>query len=234
MLKTIISLLSIILFFSGCEKKDDFQKIIQKLKDQNQTKVKIAKQPKIKQETKLVKADKNTTKKETKLKQVKVKEVLVNKEKEKKKEKITSLTLKTPNNKEIHLKFLDDGIIFDEYKNKVVVLDIFTTWCPPCIESIPHINQIQKLFKKDLQVIGILMEEDKRDSEVLQFIKKHNINYPITNSKENFVLTKTWGGISGYPTIIIFDKNGTYFNHYNGSPPLEMLESDIKKALRKK
>jgi hypothetical protein len=77
------------------------------------------------------------------------------------------------------------------------------------------------------------MEEDKRNSEVLAFKRKYNIKYFITNSKENFKLVDTWGGVSGYPTIIIFDKNGTYFNHFNGSPPLEMLESDIKKALRK-
>jgi len=242
MFKIIISLFFLILFFNGCEKKDDLQDIIKKLQAQKehpqleQNKTVVIKSPIITHKKDDIKKKKvKETKKIEKIKEVKeVKEVLVNKEKTKEQKKITSLTLTTVDNKKIHLKFLDEGIIFEEYKNKVVLLDIFTTWCPPCIESIPHINQIQKTYKKDLQVIGILMEEDKRNSELLEFIKKHHIIYPITNSKENFILTKTWGGISGYPTIIIFDKQGKYFNHFNGSPPLEMLESDIKKALRKK
>jgi len=243
MYKNIISLFFIIFFLIGCEKKDVFANVIKKLKEQNQTTTKT----KV-----LVSITKTTIKKtEIPLKKVPVKqekkieqnitkeppkEILVNKDEAdiKPKKKITNLTLKTANGKKIHLTFKDDGINFKEYKNKVIILDIFTTWCPPCLESIPHLNQIQKQYKKDLQIIGILMEEDKKNQQVKDFKKIHHINYPITNSKENFTLVDTWGGVSGYPTIIIFDKNGTYFNHFNGSPPIEMLESDIKKALRKK
>jgi len=224
MFRDIITSFIIILFLFGCESKDDFQKVIKKLQEQNL------------EQNKTIEVKKDT--KQSKLPQVKKtdekpKELLVNKEKVQPEKKITELTLKTTDDKEIKLKFLDDGILFENYKGKVVILDIFTTWCPPCIESIPHINQIQKTYKKQLQVIGVLMEEDKKNSEVEKFIKKHEVKYPITNSQANFLLTKTWGGISGYPTIIIFDKNGKYFNHYNGSPPLEMLENDIKKVLKK-
>jgi thiol-disulfide isomerase/thioredoxin len=239
MFKIIISLFYLIYFFSGCENRYAYDNIIKKLKEQNkqneqnstiiiknENKVIEKEDIKIKQ-TKAIQAS-------NKIPQKEMEEKFVNKEEETKIEKkITNLELKTANNDTIKLYFQDDGISFEKYKNKIVILDIFTTWCPPCIESIPHLNQLQKQYKKDLQIIGILMEEDKKNSEVLAFKKKYNIKYPITNSKENFTLVDTWGGVSGYPTIIIFDKNGKYFNHFNGSPPIEMLESDIKKALRK-
>jgi len=220
MYRYIISLFILILFL-GCENRDSFDNIIAKLKaqkDKNITKTTVI-VPNVIQKKATV--EQNLT--------------LVNKEKDtKQKKKISKLSLKTIDGKEIKLKFFDNGIKFQTYKNKIILLDIFTTWCPPCIESIPHLVKIQKQYKKDIQIIGIVMEENKRDSELLQFKEKYHINYPLTNSKENFTLVDTWGGVSGYPTIIIFDKNGTYFNHYNGSPPIEMLESDIKKVLRKK
>jgi thiol-disulfide isomerase/thioredoxin len=211
MFKIIISLFFFIYFLTGCENKNGYEDIIKKLKEQNTT----INYPKEINNTK--------TKNET----------LVNKEKIKPKKKINNLTLKTVNEKTISLTFKDNGIKFKKYENKIVILDIFTTWCPPCIESIPHLNKLQEQYKNDIQIIGILMEEEKTNNDVLSYKKQYHIKYPITNCKENFTLVENWGGVAGYPTIIIFDKNGTYFNHYNGSPPLEMLESDIKKVLRK-
>jgi thiol-disulfide isomerase/thioredoxin len=217
MLKYIISLFFFIYFLTGCENKNTYDDIVKKLKEQNTTAT-----------------IKDIEKNKTIPKQIEIpKETLVNKEEIKPKQEVKNLTLKTLTNENIKLSFQNDGITFENYKDKVVILDIFTTWCPPCIESIPHLNQLQKQYKKDIQIIGIMMEEDKKNSEVLSFKKKYHMTYPVTNSKENFKLVDTWGGVSGYPTIIIFDKKGTYFNHFNGSPPIEMLESDIKKVLRK-
>jgi len=238
MFKIIISLFYLIYFFSGCENRYAYDDIIKKLKEQkeqNSTVINKNENKDIKKKEIKIKQTKTiTVTVPNKVLQKETKEKFVNKEEETKIEKkITNLELKTANDDTIKLYFQTDGISFEKYKNKIIILDIFTTWCPPCIESIPHLNQLQKQYKKDLQIIGILMEEDKKNSEVLAFKKKYNIKYPITNSKENFTLVDTWGGVSGYPTIIIFDKNGTYFNHFNGSPPIEMLESDIKKALRK-
>jgi thiol-disulfide isomerase/thioredoxin len=240
MYKIIISLFFFIYFLTlvGCEDKSAYDDVIKKLKEQNKTIItksqtqNINKQ-KVKNKTKKETKKVREIKKVEKVEENSSKETFVNKEEIKTKKKISNLTLKTSTDKLINLKFKDDGIVFEDYKDKIIILDIFTTWCPPCIESIPHLNQLQKQYKKKIQIIGILMEEDKKNSEVLAFKKKYHIKYPITNSRENFTLVDTWGGVSGYPTIIIFDKNGTYFNHFNGSPPIEMLESDIKKALRK-
>jgi len=204
-----LSIIFLMIIFTGCENSSDLEKLAKKLSK-----------------------EKNTT---TLPKQKKVKQKLVNKEKVKSivNEQIKDLNLTTLTNKNIKLTFTDDGIKFNTYQNKIVILDIFTTWCPPCLRSIPHMTTLQKKYKKNLQIIGVLMEDKITRSEALEFKKKHHINYPITLGKNNFILTSTWGGVSGYPTIIIFDKSGKYFNHYNGAPPIEMLESDMKKVLKK-
>ncbi len=209
-----------ILLFSGCENSHDLKNLAKKLEDEK------------KQSIKNVSVEKKVPSKEPE-KKVKV---LVNKEPEKKeiKKAITDLNLTTLFDKTISLKFSEDGISFKNYPNKIVILDVFTTWCPPCLESIPHMIKLQKKYKKSLQIIGVLHEDKIKKSFALAFKKKHHINYPLTIGKNNFVLTENWGGVSGYPTIIIFDKSGKYFNHYNGSPPFEMLQSDIKKILRKR
>jgi len=204
-----LSMIFFILIFTGCENSSDLEKLAKKLTNEQNTTLQAKKE-------------------KTDLK-------LVNKEEPKKvtNKPVKDLNLTTLTQKNIKLIFSDDGIKFKTYPKKVVILDIFTTWCPPCLKSIPHMTSLQKKYKKNLQIIGVLMEDKITQSEALEFKKKHHINYPITLGKNNFVLTNTWGGVSGYPTIIIFDKSGKYFNHYNGAPPIEMLESDMKKVLKK-
>jgi len=224
MVKTIISIFSLILLLSGCQDRSSLEKLAQKMKNKATNIVQTKEQNQTAVEQNQTVTEENQT---------------VAEEKENKEEvpiapKLTNLTLQTLSHDSIKLKFQEEGIEFEKYKNKIVILDIFTTWCPPCMAVFPHLVDIQKKYKKDVQFIGLLMEEGRRDSEILEFKKKHKLNYPITNSKENFTLVNTWGGVSGYPTIIIFDKNGTYFNHFNGAAPQEMLEADIKKVLKLK
>ena len=222
----------IVFLLLGCEKKDPFDDVIAKLQSSKVKKQATQDKPKIKQKQPTIVSVSKTpqTPPETKHSQT-----LINKEPQKLvKNDIKDLNLTTTSNQNISLRFLEDGIEFKDFEDKIVILDIFTTWCPPCIESFPHLSKLQKKYKKDLKVIGILMEENRKNEEIEKFMKKHHINYPVSNTKENFTLVDTWGGVSGYPTIIIFDKKGRYFNHYNGSPPIEMLITDIKKALRKK
>ena len=222
----------IVFSFIGCERKDGFDEIIEKLKaEQNKSGVN---KPIFKTPTMQTNLSRKLEKQKDELKKIVQTSTMVNKE-EKAPEikKVSNLTLKTTDGKLLHLKFTDDGIEFAEYHDKIVILDIFTTWCPPCMESFPHLSYLQKKYKGKLQIIGVLMEENKKDSEIDKFKKEHHINYEVSNCPENFTLVNNWGGVSGYPTIVIFDKNGTYFNHYNGSPPTEMLESDIKQVLKK-
>lgn len=133
--------------------------------------------------------------------------------------------------KQITLNVTDKGFVFEEFKDKVVLLNFFTTWCPPCKAEIPHLNSLQNRYKNQLQIISILLEEKKENQEIISFMNTNNIEYTITNSPENFKLASHIGGVKSIPYMIIYDKNGTYFKHYIGAIPEEMIEADLKKVM---
>ncbi len=151
----------------------------------------------------------------------------------KEKEAPSTITLHTTNGEDILLTATPKGIIFKGYEGKIVLLDFFATWCPPCRAEIPHLADIQKAYKGKVQIIGILMEENKDDLEIQQFEEDMGINYPVTNSPANFALADALGGIRSLPTMVMYDTNGDYFTHYVGAAPQEMIEADIQRALTK-
>jgi len=148
-------------------------------------------------------------------------------------EQANVINLKTTDGQIIKLTALDNGIDFESYKNKIVLLSFFATWCGPCKTEIPHLNNIQTSYKDKIQIIGVLLEESKTNSQMENFIQNFNIIYPITNSRENFRLSDALGGIRSLPTMVMYDKNGEYFTHFVGAVPQEMIEKEIQKALAK-
>ena len=145
----------------------------------------------------------------------------------------TEFQLKTTNDGIINLKLENDKIILKDYPNKIVLLNFFATWCPPCKAEIPNLIKLQNDYKNDFVIVSILLEDMKTHEELQKFITTFNINYPITNASENFDLAKSLGGIKSIPTMFLVDKDGNVFQKYVGLVPSEMMEIDIKKVLAK-
>ncbi|NLN13071.1 MAG: TlpA family protein disulfide reductase, partial [Arcobacter skirrowii] len=82
-------------------------------------------------------------------------------------------------------------------------------------------------------IVGVLLEDLKSDEELLQFITKHDINHPITNSSNGIELAKELGGIKAIPKLFILDKEGNIFETITGISPTEMLDIKIKKLLER-
>ena len=141
------------------------------------------------------------------------------------------IVLTDTSGKNIKVKKLEDGFIFEGYENKIVLINFFATWCPPCKAEIPHLNNLQQKYNKDIKIISILLEENKSNDEVINFMNKNSIEFTITNSLQNFQLAKEVGGVQSIPFMLIYDKKGHYFQHYKGAVPEEMIEADIKKIL---
>ena len=148
-------------------------------------------------------------------------------------ERKTDFQLKTTNNTIVDLKLEDEKIVLKDYPNKIVLLNFFATWCPPCRAEIPSLIKLQDDYKNDFVVISVLLEEMKSNEEILDFIKNFEINYTVTTSSENFDLAKSLGGIKSIPTMFLIDKDGNIFQKYVGLVPAEMMEIDIKKVLEK-
>ncbi len=140
--------------------------------------------------------------------------------------------LVTTDGKVINFKFTDEGINFDDYKgNKAILVDVFATWCPPCIAEIPTLIELKNKYKDKFEIVSVLFEQDKPKEEVLEFIKKFGINYPITMGDDNFVLAKELGDIKKVPEMFLFSKEGKFVNKFIGATAKEDLEHFINVAI---
>ncbi|MEE8585353.1 MAG: redoxin domain-containing protein, partial [Acidobacteriota bacterium] len=89
-------------------------------------------------------------------------------------------------------------------KGNVVILDFWATWCPPCIKSIPHLNQLQKEFEsRPVHFFSITYETA---GMVEPFLEKHGPEVPI-GLDNDFAMFKSYGGW-GLPTLYLIDRNG--------------------------
>lgn len=133
----------------------------------------------------------------------------------------------------------DDIYSFSNIQQPIVMLTLFSTWCPPCRGQIPHLSNLQNKFKKHLFIIGALVHDDIKDKAFQKFINAEKALFFISkNQKENLKfahmitpklrLTKEFP----MPLMILFFK-GKYFTHYEGSMPEEMIQSDIEQLLIK-
>lgn len=131
-----------------------------------------------------------------------------------------------------------DGFVLKNDTNKILILDVFATWCPPCQAEASHLASLQKKYKENLQVIGITVEENIPNTKLEEFRKQHGADYTLVNSSENMRIIDEIaqklkvGRDFGIPLMALY-KDGKLVNYYQGATEEEFIESDIKKALGK-
>lgn len=120
---------------------------------------------------------------------------------------------------------------FGDLKGKAVVLDFWATYCPPCLEEIPHLVELQNKHT-DLQVIGLHVGGDEDRPKVPAFVQKLKINYPIA-LPENALTEGLLGIDFAIPQTFVFDKNGKLIKKITGFDSLRKADLDeaIQEAL---
>ncbi len=114
------------------------------------------------------------------------------------------------------------------YKGKVVVINFFATWCPPCRKEIPDFVRLQPILaKKGFQIIGVCVDGTR--SEVLNFVKLQKINYPVV--MDNPDLNPVFGDIQGVPTTFVVDRNLKIVDQWVGYLEPAKAEARIRKWL---
>jgi thiol-disulfide isomerase/thioredoxin len=144
-----------------------------------------------------------------------------------------TMSLTTSAGKIIDINITQEGFVFKQYPGKTVLLNFFGPMCPPCIIEMPHLIELQKEHKDDLQIVAVQVQKPMENKELAAFIKKNNINYPVVNLNDawdivSFIKANTnWGG--QIPFMMMFNKKGHLKNQYMGVVANEKLLSDMQK-----
>ncbi len=124
------------------------------------------------------------------------------------------------------------------HEEKIIMFDIFATWCPPCRAEAPNLAHLQKKYRNELLILGVTIEDNIPNEKIEYFKEEYGADYVIVNSKENELLYRAIASATKvgqrFPIpLMVMYKDGQYITHYVGQTPEEMIESDIKKALGK-
>lgn len=115
-----------------------------------------------------------------------------------------------------------------DLRGKVVMLDFWATWCPPCVMSFPEVEKLGSDFdKKDVVVLGFSLDQD--ESAVKEFIKDKPGDNAIAMVSETEI--PSLYSVQGLPTFFIIDKNGYVVKSWTGYHP--MLPSIWRKEIEK-
>lgn len=128
---------------------------------------------------------------------------------------------------------------FADFKGKVLVVDFWATWCPPCREQAPKLAALNKRYRESgFAVVGLTADEPGEESNVLNFVKQAGINYTVGYA-DSSLSAKFLAGTEdsqGFPLpqVLVFSRDGQLVEHLiGGSPDNEArLEKVIAQELK--
>lgn len=97
-------------------------------------------------------------------------------------------------------------IELEDLKGKVVVLDFWGTWCPPCVESVPELRNLHKRYSKEPSFVLIGISSDGDEATWREFTEKNRMIWPQYRDKDRKILNAF--NIRSFPTYIIIDHEG--------------------------
>lgn len=120
-------------------------------------------------------------------------------------------------------------IRLSDYDGRVVMLNFFATWCPPCGKEIPDfIEMVDTMDSEKFIIIGISVERGG-SAEVKRFAAEKKINYPVLI--DDGVVSSAYGPIYSIPTTFVIDKNGNIAQKIVGSRAKKEFEKIIEPLL---
>jgi peroxiredoxin len=123
-----------------------------------------------------------------------------------------------------------ESVKLSAFKGKVILLDFWATWCPPCKAEIPGFVELQEAYRdKGLQVVGVSV--DDTPDKLKPFASEFKMNYPVLVGLERDDLQDAYGPMWGIPTTYLIARDGRICRKNSGMVGKAQYESDIKGLL---
>jgi peroxiredoxin len=122
------------------------------------------------------------------------------------------------------------SVALSEFKGKVIVLDFWATWCPPCKAEIPGFVELQDAYgSQGLQVVGVSVDDPA--DKLPPFATEFKMNYPVLVGLGRDDLQDANGPMWGIPTTFLISRDGKICRKHSGMVGKQQYEQDIKGLL---
>lgn len=122
----------------------------------------------------------------------------------------------------------DHKVSLSDFRGKIVVLNFFATWCPPCVEEMPSLVQMdQRLKDKGVAVVGVSIDVDARAYH--KFLKDYRVGFVTVRDPEQ--KSPALYGTHGWPETYIIDRNGIVRRKFVG--PVDWDQPEVADFIRK-
>jgi len=120
-------------------------------------------------------------------------------------------------------------VSLDQFGGKVLLLNFWATWCAPCVQEVPSLNQLQKqLGNSGLVVLGVSV--DRSENAYKTFLKRFNIVFPTSRDPQEDISASY--GTYRFPETYLIDKNGKVLQKYIGPPEKGWTDPEIVNSLK--
>lgn len=123
----------------------------------------------------------------------------------------------------------DSPVTSENYKDKVVLITFFATWCTPCMQEIDILKELHKeLNDRGFSVVALSIDEGG-SGIVRKLVELRQINYPVAMATRDTV--KDFGDFSGIPKSFLVNRMGHVVKSYTGFLPHKRILHDIEELL---
>lgn len=112
-------------------------------------------------------------------------------------------------------------LVLQEHKGKVVLVNFFGSWCPPCKAETPDFVQVYEKYKDKNKFVIIGIAVDQNQADALKFVQDYGITYPVYQADSSLL---TYFQIGPIPTSFVFDKDGNLLDNMVGYMSKDIVE----------
>ena len=134
------------------------------------------------------------------------------------------------------LKYIDtDGRAYtaETLANKVVVVNFWATWCPPCKKELPDLSKAYEKYKnKGVVFLGVLTNDNPTEADLLNFRSDYELSYPIVRASSDIMVSYGYPG--NLPTTFVFDRGGKRVYQHVGAMTEDALSGLLDQYVAEK